>query len=330
MKKVVSKNNIIVYQTKSGSLEFKGDFSRETLWATQVQIAEAFNVNVRTINEHVKNIYKTKELNESSTIRNFRIVQKEGKRDVEREVNHYNLDMIISIGYRVNSFNATKFRQWATKTLREHLTKGYTLNKKIILKNYDQFIKNVSEIQALLPEHVVLDPKSVLELVKEYATTWSKLDAYDKDELKLEGVNKKKVKLTTEEILKAIETLKSELLRKNEATEIFAQERSRGTIEGIFGNVLQSFEGADMYKTLEEKAAHLLYFMVKNHPFVDGNKRSGAFVFIWFLKRAGVAGARNINPAGLAVLTLLIAESNPLHKNKMVALVTELLKIKIK
>lgn len=330
MKKVVSKNNIIVYQTKSGSLEFKGDFSRETLWATQAQIAEAFDVNVRTINEHVKNIYKTKELNEFSTIRNFRIVQKEGKRDVEREVNHYNLDMIISVGYRVNSFNATKFRQWATKTLREHLTKGYTLNKKIILKNYDQFIKNVSEIQTLLPEHAVLDPKNVLELVKEYATTWSKLDAYDKDELKLEGVNKKKVKLTTEEILKAIETLKSELLRKNEATEIFAQERSRGTIEGIFGNVLQSFGGADMYKTLEEKAAHLLYFMVKNHPFVDGNKRSGAFVFIWFLKRAGVAGARNINPAGLAVLTLLIAESDPLHKNKMVALVTELLKIKIK
>jgi hypothetical protein len=146
----------IIYQTKSGALELKGDFTRETVWATQAQIARAFEVDVRTINEHIKNIYKTEELNEAATIRKFRIVQNEGGRDVEREVLHYNLDLIISTGYRINSLKATKFRQWATKTLREHLTKGYTLNKKVILKNYDQFLKNVDTIKALLPEHVIL------------------------------------------------------------------------------------------------------------------------------------------------------------------------------
>ena len=327
-KKIIAKNNVIVYQTKSGALELKGDFTRETVWATQAQIALAFDVDTRTINEHIKNIYKTSELEENSTLRKFRIVQKEGSRDIEREVNHYNLDMIISVGYRVNSFNATRFRQWATKTLREHLTKGYTLNKKVILKNYDQFLKNVTEIQALLPEHVTLDPKGILDLVKEYSSTWSKLEAYDKDELAKEGVTKKKIKISAEELSSAIETFKTELARKGEATEIFAQERARGNLEGILGNVMQSFAGADVYPTLEEKAGHLLYFMVKNHPFTDGNKRSGAFTFIWFLKKSGVRGAKNINPSGLTAITLLIAESDPKHKDKVVALVVELLKTK--
>jgi prophage maintenance system killer protein len=327
-KKVVANNNIIIYQTKSGALELKGDFTRETVWATQAQIASAFDVDVRTINEHIKNIYKTSELKEGSTLRKFRIVQKEGLREIEREVNHYNLDMIISVGYRVNSKTATLFRQWATKTLREHLTKGYTLNKKVILKNYDQFLKNVSEIQALLPEHVTLDPKGILDLVKEYSSTWSKLDAYDKDELAKEGVTKKKIKIHTEELSSAIETFKTELVRKSEATEIFAQERALGNLEGILGNIMQSFGGNDLYNTLEEKAGHLLYFMVKNHPFVDGNKRTGAFTFIWFLRKSGVRGARNINPSGLTAITLLIAESDPKHKDKVVALVVELLKTK--
>ena len=324
----MANSGAVIYQAKSGALELKGDFTHETVWATQAQIALAFDVDIRTINEHIKNIYKTSELGEGSTLRKFRIVQNEGMREVEREVNHYNLDMIISVGYRVNSFNATRFRQWATKTLREHLTKGYTFNKKVILKNYDQFLKNVSEIQALLPVHISLDPNSILDLVKEYSTTWSKLDEYDKDELVKEGVTKKKIKITSRELFDAIGTFKTELVRKNEATEIFAQERVHGNLEGILGNTLQSFGGTDVYLTLEEKAAHLLYFMVKNHPFVDGNKRSGAFTFIWFLKKSGVRGAKNINPSGLTAITLLIAESDPKHSHRVIALVVELLKTK--
>ena len=319
------KNDVVIFQAKNGALELKGDFTHETVWATQAQIAEVFEVNVRTISEHFSNIFKSGELEKNSVIRNFRITATDGK---AYDTGLYNLDAIISVGYRVNSKTATLFRQWATKTLREHLIKGYTLNKKVILKNYDQFIKNVSDIQALLPEHVNLDPKAVLELVKEYAVTWSKLDLYDKDELKQEGVSKKKIKVSGEELLGAIEQLKTELFRKGEATDIFAQERARGNVEGVLGNVMQSFGGKDVYTTLEEKAAHLLYFMVKNHPFIDGNKRSGAFTFIWFLRHAGVRGAKNINPSGLTAITLLIAESDPQHKEKVVALVVELLKTK--
>lgn len=318
--------NIVIYQSKSGAIELKGDLQAETIWASQAQVADAFDVDVRTINEHIKNIYKTDELDERSTIRKFRIVQKEGKREVEREVKHYNLDMILSVGYRVNSKKATQFRQWATKTLRVHITQGYTINRRRIARNYDEFMKAVADIQILLPEHITLDPKAVLELIKEFASTWVSLDAYDKETLSVVGTTKKAIKLTGQELAGAIQNLRRELTQKGEATELFAQERKQGSIEGIVGNVMQSFSGKPLYASVEEKAAHLLYFMVKNHPFTDGNKRSGAFAFIWFLRKFRVKGGRNINPASLTVLTLLIAESDPKKKGQMVALVTQLLR----
>ncbi len=182
MKKRI-KNTLVVYQAKNGAIELRGDTSRETLWATQAQIALAFSVDVRTISEHIRNIYRTKELAETSTVREFRIVQKEGKREIEREIQHYNLDMILSVGYRVNSKTATQFRQWATRTLREHITKGYTINRKQIAHNYNAFLKSVAGIQELLPEQVTLDPKNILELIREFASTWMSLDAYDKESL---------------------------------------------------------------------------------------------------------------------------------------------------
>lgn len=175
---------------------------------------------------------------------------------------------------------------------------------------------------------MVLDPKDILELVKEFSSTWTSLDAYDKDSLKPIGVTKKSIKLSGEELTVAIASLRAELIKKDEATEIFAQERSQGSIEGIVGNIMQSFGGKDVYKTVEEKAAHLLYFMVKNHPFVDGNKRSGAFAFIWFLRKVGSKNAHAINPTSLTALTLLIAESNPNKKEQMIGLVTTLLSSK--
>ena len=183
MKRAILKKGVVIYQAKSGAIELRGDFSRDTIWASQIQIASAFEVDARTINEHIQNILKTKEIGEKSTIRNFRTVQTEGKREVEREVKHYNLDMILSVGYRVNTMKATQFRQWATKTLREHITKGYTVNRKQIAKNYDAFMKSVADIQMLLPEHIALDPKAILELVKEFSSTWMSLDAYDKGSL---------------------------------------------------------------------------------------------------------------------------------------------------
>ncbi len=323
MKKKQVKNNVVVYQAKNGAIELRGDFERESIWATLDQIATVFGRDKSVISRHFKNIFNERELDRTAVVAKNATTAADGK---IYQVEYYNLDAILSVGYRVNSKTATQFRQWATKTLREHITKGYTINRKQIGKNYDAFMKTVSDIQALLPQHVALDPKAILELVKEFSSTWVSLDAYDKGTLKVVGSTKKSITLTGVELTDAISNLRSELLNKDEATEIFAQERARGSIEGIVGNVMQSFGGKALYPSLEEKASHLLYFMVKNHPFVDGNKRSGAFAFIWFLRKAKVKTMHNINPGALTALTLLIAESDATKKDQMVALVTQVLR----
>ncbi len=326
MKEKKIKNNIVIYQAKNGAIELRGDFERETVWANRMQMGEMFGVNPQAISKHIQNIYTEKELERKPTSSKMELVQIESGRTVKRQVDIYNLDILIAVGYRINSVVGTKFRKWATKTLREHITKGYTINRKQIAKNYEAFMKSVSDIQTLLPEHVVLDPKTILELIKEFSSTWMSLDAYDKETLTTIGSTKKSIKLFGEELTGAISNLRSELIKKGEATDIFAHERESGSIAGIVGNVMQSFGGRDVYATVEEKAAHLIYFMVKNHPFTDGNKRSGAFAFVWFLRKTKLKTMRNINPSALTALTLLIAESNPNKKDQMVALVTQMLK----
>lgn len=320
---------MIIYQAKSGALELKADSSNETIWASLDQIAELFGVQKAAISKHIKNIFETGELVKNSTVSILETVQREGRRDVLRNIKYYNLDMIISIGYRVNSKNATQFRIWATKTLKEFMTKGFVIDRKQIQNNYQEFLKTVESIQNLLPEHVALDPKSILELIKEFSGTWLSLDEYDKESLHVIGKSRKSIRLSGRELTETIQSLRTELISNNEATDIFAQERTKGSIEGIVGNIMQSFGGKDVYPSVEEKSAHLLYFVVKNHPFIDGNKRSGAFAFIWFLRKIGVKGYKNINPVSLTVLTLLIAESNPNKKDQMIALITNLLAVKI-
>lgn len=323
MTKKKIEQKIVIYQTKSGALELRGDVEKETLWATQAQIAEVFQVERSVITKHIRNILNDKELDATAVCAKFAHTADDGK---TYEVQFYNLDVILSVGYRTNSGKAIEFRQWATKTLREHITKGYTINRKRVAQNYDAFMKAVGDVQALLPEHVTLDPKAVLELIKEFAGTWVSLDAYDKEALSLKGVTKKKVTLVARDLQLAISDLKQVLVQKGEATDLFAHERKEGNIEGIVGNVMQSFGGTSVYPTVEEKAAHLLYFMVKNHPFTDGNKRSGAFAFVWFLRKVGVKGSKNINPAALTALTLLVAESDPQRKEQVVALVMQMLR----
>jgi hypothetical protein len=323
MKKVKRPNGIVIYQAKSGAIELRGDTSRETIWATQAQIAEVFQAERSVVTKHIRNILNDKELEANSVCAKFAHTADDGK---IYQVQFYNLDVILAVGYRTNSKRAIEFRQWATKTLREHITRGYTVNRKQIAKNYDAFMKSVADIQTLLPEHIALDPRAILELVKEFSSTWVSLDAYDKGSLTAIGSTKKSIKLTGAELTDAIAGLRAELIKKGETTDIFAQERNTGSIEGIVGNVMQSLGGRHVYPTIEEKAAHLLYFMVKNHPFVDGNKRSGAFSFIWFLRKARAKKSRNINPGALTALTLLVAESDPKKKDQMVALVTQILK----
>ena len=191
MKKIPS-SSLVIYQTPSGALELRGDFKKETLWATQAQIAELFEIDRTVITKHIRNILKDAELSQKQVCAKFAHTAEDGK---TYQVQFYNLDIILSVGYRTNSKRAIEFRKWATRTLREHITKGYTLNKKVIFKNYGQFLKNVSDIQALLPTHVVLDPKTILDLVKEYSMTWTNLDAYDKDKLVKTGATKKKIEL---------------------------------------------------------------------------------------------------------------------------------------
>lgn len=316
---------LVIFTSGKKAVKLRGDFRNETLWATQAEMATVFGVNVRTVNEHIKNIYKTKELTESSTIRKIRIVQDEGSRSVERDVMHYNLDAIISVGYRVNSKTATKFRQWATQVLREHITEGFTINRARIGENYKAFLTAVNNLKAFAPAQSNVDTESVLELVQLFADTWFSLDAYDKEVLSPGKVTKKKVKFSSNEFLSALSVLKNELIRKGEASKNFAQERRAGSVEGIIGNVMQSFGGGAVYPTIEAKAAHLLYFIIKNHPFVDGNKRSGAYAFVWFLQKAKVLDTNRLTPSALTALTLLIAESDPTDKEKIVDLVVLLL-----
>ena len=316
---------LVIYQGKSGAIQFRGDFDRGTIWANLNQIAELFERDKSVISRHIKNIFQSGELAEKATVAKIATVQKEGTRRIKREIEFYNLDVIISVGYRVDSRNATQFRIWATKVLKQHLLEGYTINRNRIGQNYEKFMQAVSEIKALLPSGNKVTPEDVLELINAFAGTWFSLDAYDTDSFPQMGSTKKKVIFTAEELSGALRRLKQDLITKKQATELFAQERSKDGIESIVGNVLQAAFGKDLYPSSEKKAAHLLYFMVKNHPFVDGNKRSGAFSFVWFLRKTGLLRA-SLTPEALTALTLLVAESSPKDKEKMIGLVLLLLK----
>jgi hypothetical protein len=320
------KNEIIVYQAKNGAIELRGDYKKETIWATQSQMATVFGVNPQGITKHLKNIYKEKELSRESTCSKMEQVQVEGGRSVKRMVEMYSLDAIISVGYRISSKMATRFRQWATKTLRRHITEGYTINAKIVRKNYTEFRNTIEGIKYLLPADANIDNASVLELISAFADTWLSLDAYDKGKLITKGVTRRSVELTADDLSRVLLDFKAALVEKGEASELFGNEKSSGEVTGIVGNVMQSFGGKPVYATIEEKAAHLLYFIVKNHPFIDGNKRSGAYSFIWFLNRAGVLDRSKITPAALTALTLFVAESEPRHKDRMVGLIMRLIR----
>lgn len=317
--------NMAVYQADSGAIALRTDVQAETIWATQKQLAGVFGVDVRTVNEHIKNIIITDELHsDDSTIRNFRIVQKEGSREVNRDIQHYNLDMILSVGYRVNSKQATQFRRWATQTLKQHIVDGYTINQQRIGKNLENFLAAVSDVQTLSQALQAASSSDILELIKAFAHTWFSLGVYDTGALPQRGVTIMDVQIAADELYDDIQVLKQQLIGKNEATELFAQEKEQGALKGIIGNIFQASFGNDLYVTIEEKAAHLLYFMVKNHIFNDGNKRSGAFAFIWLLQKSGFP-ARQVHPDVLAVLTLMVAGSNPTDKEKVIGLILLLL-----
>jgi len=318
----------LIYQAKDGSIELKSFVKSQTIWASKKQIAQIFGVDRSVVSKHIKNIFLDQELDQKVVCANFAQTTSHGAIKGKVQTNnleHYNLDIILAVGYRTKSSLAIEFRKWATRTLKKHITEGFTINKKLISQNHQKFLKAIEDIKILSNNNKNLKTGDVLELIKSFSYTWFSLDNFDKGKFPIIG-SKKSIKINAKELMQDIAILKAELIAKKEATAIFATEKNQGALEGILGNVFQSVFGEDAYSSLEKKAANLLYFIVKNHPFNDGNKRSGAFAFIWFLQKAKFEFQSKINPQTLAILTILIAESNPKEKDKIIGLILTLLK----
>ncbi|MDH5232936.1 MAG: virulence protein RhuM/Fic/DOC family protein [Gammaproteobacteria bacterium] len=324
-------NSVIhIYQSNDGQTQIDVRFEQDTIWLSQAQMAELFEKDTDTIGLHLKNIYESKELEQQATTEDSSVVRQEGKRKVKRTLKFYNLDAIISVGYRVNSKKGTQFRIWATQRLREHLTKGYTINQQ-------RFEQNAKELEAALalikktaqsPAVTAEAGTGLVEIVSRYTQTFLWLQRYDEGLLEEPQGQAGGVLPTEFEAKQAVASLKTNLVQRGEATDLFAKERADG-LSSILGNLDQTAFGEPAYPSIESKAAHFLYFMVKNHPFTDGNKRSGAFLFIDFLHRNKRLLDENnqpvINDTGLAALTLLVAESDPKQKETLIRLIMNML-----
>ncbi len=317
-------NEIVIFEGDSQEVEVR--LEGETLWLTQKQMGELFDTTPENVLMHLKNIFKDNELYEAATAKDFLVVRQEGKRQVRRRLKHYNLDAIISVGYRVNSTRATRFRQWATRVLREHLTQGYSLNEhRLAQRGLEELTQAVELLGKTLTRQALVTDlgREVVGLILSYAKTWRLLQDYDEGKLAVPaGARPARGVLAYDEARRALDALAEELRSRGEASELFARERGDG-LAAILGNIEQTMFGEPLYKTREERAAHLLYFVIKNHPFSDGNKRSGAFLFLLYLRQEGMALPLDEN--GLTALTLLIAESDPKAKDLMTRLVMNLL-----
>ena len=328
-----NQNPIEIYQAQDGTTQVEVRFENDTVWLSQAQMAMLFGKDIRTINEHITNIFDDKELEKESTIRKFRIVRQEGKRQVNREIEHYDLDMIISVGYRVKSKQGISFRRWATTRLKEYLTQGYTINQKRLQQNAHELEQALALIQktANSSELTLESGRGLVDIVSRYTHTFLWLQQYDEGLLTEPQTQQGGTLPTYIEACSALAELKSQLMAKGEASDLFGRERDNG-LSAILGNLDQSVFGEPAYPSIEAKAAHLLYFVVKNHPFSDGNKRSGAFLFVDFLHRNGRLLDHNgypvINDTGLAALTLLVAESDPKQKEMLIRLIMHMLKYK--
>ncbi|MDI9357480.1 MAG: virulence protein RhuM/Fic/DOC family protein [Phycisphaerales bacterium] len=314
-------NEILIYQSADSEISIDVQFDNDTVWLSQQQIATLFNQTKQNISLHINNCFKEGELQKNSVVKESLTTAKDGK---NYKTKYYNLDVIISVGYRVKSIRGTQFRQWAIQRLKDYLLKGYTINQKRLQENKVQFIQTLDDLKLLTQNNQQIDAKDILSLIQNFSNTFFALDSYDKNVFPLKGTQKD-IETSALELHKDLQQLKTELIKKGEATKLFMQEKKHGNLQGIFGNVFQSVFGKDAYPTVEEKAAHLLYFIVKNHPFNDGNKRSGAFSFIWLLQKARCDFRKKISPETLTTLTILIAESNPSDKEKMIGIVLLLL-----
>ena len=325
-----SKGEILLYKTPKGDAQIDVKLEEETVWLTPNQMAKLFGKARPTVLEHIKNAYHEGELQQNSTCRKFRQVQKEGKRTVTRAIEHYNLDVIISVGYRVKSKRGTQFRIWANKVLKDYLTKGYVLNERR-LKEQTERIKELEktlDIFSKVTESYQLKQDEfagIIQVVKDYTYALDTLDNYDKKSLSISSTNKEEIfRINYESSKKVITKMKE----KFGGSTLFGKEKDK-SFKGTVGAIYQTFGKKELYPSVEEKAAHLLYFTIKNHSFIDGNKRIAAAIFLWFLQMNNYLytknGSKRIPDNALVALCLLIAESNPKEKDMIVKVVINLI-----
>ena len=313
------KNEIVLFDNQDIKLEV--NMKDETVWLSQQQMAELFNSSRTNIVEHINNIYESGELDRNSTCQEFRQVRKEGKREVSRNIPFYNLDMIISVGYRVNSKQGIIFRKWANKVLKEYLLKGYAVNQRR-LEYLEKTVKLI-DIAGRIDRDIEADEaKEIIKVINKYSNALNLLDDYDHRRVVKPKGTKNNDTVTYENCINLIE-----LLKFTNESNLFGLERKEG-LKSIINNIYQSFGGVDVYPTVEEKAANFLYLITKNHTFIDGNKRIAATLFIYFLEFNNILyknDKRVIDNNTLVAVTLLIAESNPKEKDVLVDLVMNFL-----
>ena len=328
MENQFQKGEIVIYTSEDGSISLDTKLENDTIWLTQKQMAELFGVKTPAINKHLNNIYNEGELDKNATVSILEIVQKEGNRDILRKIAFYNLDAVISVGYRVNSSRATQFRIWATNTLREYLTKGYVINEKM-LKDQQYKIQTLQSTLNLLKRSLqnqistVDQAQDVANILDNFAKGLDLLDDFDHKTLDTKGVTQKEAVVISEnEFLKVIDKMKSEF-----ASDVFANPKDESFASSV-NQIYQTFGGNDCYPTLEEKAAMLLYLITKNHSFSDGNKRIAASCFLYFLNKNNMLYKNDlpiIDNGTLFALTLLIAESKPSEMEIMKQIVVSVL-----
>lgn len=324
---------IVIYQEKNGQPVIDVKLENQTLWLSQKLMAELFGKDSDTIGLHIKNIFQDGELEERSTTEFFSVVQKEGKRQIKRNLKFYNLDVILSVGYRVSSKKGTQFRIWANQVLKDYLVKGYSLNEKRLkeqneqltqLKNTVMLLGNVLGTQSLNSDEAT----GLLKVITDYTYALDVLDKYDHQVLEIDHITARELfHITYDEAIKAIDGLRD----KFGGSSLFGNEKDE-SFQGSLAAIYQTFGGQHLYPSIEEKAANLLYFVIKNHSFSDGNKRIAAFLFVWFLEKNGILykqdGTRRIADNALVALTLMIAESKPDEKDMMVKVVVSLINSK--
>ncbi|VAW88338.1 Putative DNA-binding protein in cluster with Type I restriction-modification system [hydrothermal vent metagenome] len=329
-----TRQQIHIFTSADGQVQLEIKLEQETLWLTQAQIAELFQVKPQNITMHLTNVFADEELHEATTCKDFLQVQVEGVREVKRTRKFYNLDAIISVGYRVNSSRATQFRIWATRTLKQHLVEGYTLNQHRLQERGIEFEQVVSLLSQTLANQQLMKPagEAVLAVINDYARSWSLLQGYDEQSLtELSTKQTEMQALKLDDALTAIAQLKRALISKGEATELFGQLRGNGLASAI-ATIEQGFGDELFYPNVASRAANLLYFVVKNHSLADGNKRSGSFLFLWYLRINQHLLAKPVeqlvNDNTLVALALLVAESLPDQKALMIRLIEHFILLK--